>query len=140
MLDLASQSVEHPRDLRSLDQQGLCDLARDVPQVAAKHEHVAALQGQDPADYSPGQMSYDLRRIRLKGLIHRLPASHRYLVTPAGRRIALFFSETYARVLRPGLARLDATPPIDAPDPLRAAWRSLDQALSKLVHDARLAA
>ena len=63
-----------------------------------------------------------------------------YLVTPAGRRIALFFSKTYARVLRPGLARLDATPPIDAPDPLRAAWRSLDQALSKLVHDARLAA
>jgi len=85
-------------------------------------------------------MSYDLRRLRLKGLIRRLPASHRYLVTPAGRRIALFFSKTYARVLRPGLDRLDAPPPLDAPDPLRMAWPSLDQALSKLVHHARLAA
>ena len=101
---------------------------------------VAALQGKNPADDSPGQMSYDLRRLRLKGLIRRLPASHRYLVTPAGRRIALFFSKTYARVLRPGLDRLDAPPPLDAPDPLRMAWPSLDQALSKLVHHARLAA
>jgi hypothetical protein len=101
---------------------------------------VAALQGKDPAHYSPGQMSYDLRRMRLKGLIRRLPGSHRYLVTPAGRRIALFFSKTYARVLRPGLDRLDAPPPFDAPHPLTTAWRSLDQALAKLVHHARLAA
>jgi len=78
--------------------------------------------------------------LHLKGLIRRLPASHRYLVTPAGRRVALFFSKAYARVLRPGLDRLDAPSPIDAPDPLRAAWHSLDQALSRLVLEARLAA
>ena len=101
---------------------------------------VAALQGKDPAHYSPGQMSYDLRRLRLKGLIRRLPGSHRYLVTPAGRRIALFFSKTYARVLRPGLDRLDAPPPVDSSDPLRTAWRGLDQAISRLVDDASLAA
>jgi len=62
------------------------------------------------------------------------------IVTPAGRRIALFFSKTYARVLRPGLDGLDAPPPVDTPDPLRTAWRGLDQALSGLVGDARLAA
>ena len=101
---------------------------------------VAALQGKTATEYTRTQMTYDLRRLRLKGLIHRLPDTYRYVVTPAGRRIALFFSKTFARVLRPGLARLDAPPPIDPPDPLVTAWRRLDQALDHLVHDARLAA
>jgi len=53
---------------------------------------VAALQGK--TEYSRTQMTYDLRRLRLKGLILRLPGTYRYVVTPAGRRIALFFSKT----------------------------------------------
>jgi hypothetical protein len=51
-------------------------------------------------------MTYDLRRLRLHGLIERIPKSHRYEVTPAGLRIALFFTRTYARLLRPKLAEI----------------------------------
>jgi len=65
-------------------------------------------------------MTYDLRRLRLHRLIERIPKSHRYHVTPAGLRIALFFSRTYAR-LRPKLAQImPAGPPGDSP--LRAAF------------------
>src|SRR5882724_11969152 len=73
---------------------------------------LAQLLGLDPAYYPVGRMTYDLRRLRLHGLIERIPKSHRYDVTPAGLRIALFFSRTYARLLRPKLAEImPAGPP-----------------------------
>jgi len=31
-----------------------------------------------------GQISYDLRRLRIHGLIERIPGTHRYLPTLAG--------------------------------------------------------
>lgn len=46
-------------------------------------------------------MTYDLRRPRLHGIIERIPKTHCYQLTPDGLRIALFFSRTYARLLRP---------------------------------------
>ena len=67
---------------------------------------LAQLLGLDPAHYPVGRMTYDLRRLRLHGLIQRIPKSHRYDVTPAGLRTALFFSRTYARLLRPKLAQI----------------------------------
>jgi hypothetical protein len=39
---------------------------------------IAGLLG---SDYRPGQMTYDLRRLRLAGLIRRLPRSNRYTLT-----------------------------------------------------------
>jgi predicted MarR family transcription regulator len=56
--------------------------------------------------YSPGRMTYDLRRLRLHGLIERIPQSHHYRVTDLGRRIALFFTKVHSRILRPGLPQL----------------------------------
>jgi hypothetical protein len=35
-------------------------------------------------------MTYDLRRLRLNGLIRRIPCSSRYMVTGDGIRIAIF--------------------------------------------------
>ncbi len=51
-----------------------------------------------------GQLSYDLRRLRLHGLIERLPHTHRYHVTDTGLRTALFLTRVHARLVRPGLA------------------------------------
>jgi hypothetical protein len=42
----------------------------------------AQLLGLDPAQYPAGRMTYDLRRLRLHGLIERIPKSHRYDITP----------------------------------------------------------
>jgi hypothetical protein len=57
--------------------------------------------------YTSRQATYDLRRLKRKGLIVRLPGHHRYQLTPLGRRVAVLFTKTYGRVLAPGLAALD---------------------------------
>jgi hypothetical protein len=83
-------------------------------------------------------MTYDLRRLRLHGLIERLPHSHRDQVTDLGLRIALLFTKVHSRILRPGLSQLfDGCP--KAPNrPLTAAMRRLDQALHDLFDQAKL--
>ena len=48
-----------------------------------------------------GAMTYDLRRLRLHGLIERVPHSHRYRITLAGAQVAMFYARLYARALRP---------------------------------------
>jgi hypothetical protein len=72
--------------------------------------------------YSMGQMSYDLRRLRLKGLITRLPRSNTCVLTPDGQRVAIFYTKVYNRLLRPLAAAND--PP--AALPLRHALRAID--------------
>ncbi len=69
-------------------------------------EHLAPLLGLRPGDFTQGRMTYDLRRLRLHDLIERIPRSHRYRVTEAGLRSALFVTRVYARLLRPGLSAL----------------------------------
>ena len=100
---------------------------------------LAQLLGLDPAHYPVGRMTYDLRRLRLHGLIQRIPKSHRYQVTPVGLRIALFFCRTYARLLRPKLAEImPAGPPGDSA--LRAAFDRLQTEIDRCCEDQRLVA
>ena len=51
-------------------------------------------------------MTYHLRRLRLHGVIERIPGTHRYRVTEEGARTALFCTRSYNRLLRPGLAQI----------------------------------
>jgi hypothetical protein len=100
---------------------------------------LAQLLGLDPAEYPVGRMTYDLRRLRLHGLIQRVPKSHQYEVTPTGLRIALFFSRTYARLLRPKLAEImPVGPPGDSA--LRAAFDRLEAAIDRCCEDQKLVA
>jgi hypothetical protein len=100
---------------------------------------LAQLLGLDPANYPIGRMTYDLRRLRLHGILERIPHSHRYLLTSEGLRIALFFSRTYVRLLRPKLAEIMSTaPPIASP--LRAAFDRLNSEIDACCERERLAA
>jgi hypothetical protein len=67
-------------------------------------QNLADLQGRPALSFGRGAITYQLRRLRLHGMIERLPNSHRYRVTDLGWRAALFFTRTYNRLLRPGLA------------------------------------
>jgi hypothetical protein len=51
--------------------------------------------------YSIAQMTYDLRRLRLKGVIHRIPTTHRYTATSYGLKVAFFYAKLYLGILRP---------------------------------------
>jgi hypothetical protein len=76
-------------------------------------------------------MTYDLRRLRLHGLITRIPNSQRYRVTEFGFRAAILLTRTYARVLRPGYAVLSSRDP-PQPAPLRKALLDAERAIDKL--------
>src|SRR3954453_9547741 len=69
-------------------------------------DHWAPLLGRTAQSMTQGQMSYHLRRLRLHGIIERIPRTHRYRVTDSGWRMALFCTRTYNRLLRPGLAQI----------------------------------
>ena len=91
--------------------------------------------------YTSRHATYDLRRLRRKQIIERLPGTHRYRLTPHGRAIAVLFTKTYGRILTPGLTDLSLALPADLArrSPLAAAWRQLDRALDQHI-TARLAA
>jgi hypothetical protein len=86
--------------------------------------------------YSMSQMSYDLRRLRLKGLITRLPHTNTYVLTKEGQRVAIFYTKLHNRLLRPLLAAHD--PP--APLPLRQALRVINHHVEDYISQARMAA
>jgi hypothetical protein len=90
--------------------------------------------------YTARQMTYDLRRLRRKGLIRRVDGSQRYELTDHGRRIAVFFTKTYTRVLNPTLSELDPALPDDIADrrPITRAWRAFEHALDARIADAQL--
>src|SRR6266566_2222323 len=67
--------------------------------------------------YTPGQMTYDLRRLRLAGLIRRLPHTNHYVLTTDGVRIAVFYTKIYNRLLVP----LTAANKPQAPPSIRGA-------------------
>ena len=89
-----------------------------------------------PGSITPGQATYDLRRLREHGLIERIPHTHRYQVTPAGLRHAMFLTRIHDRILRTGLAQLNG------PDqaPLRKAASIYQAAIDDLTQRAGTAA
>jgi hypothetical protein len=92
--------------------------------------HLAPLLGVPADQLSAGRMTYDLRRLRLHGLIERIPHTHRYQPTATGWRVAVFLTHAYNRLLRTGLA--------DIADP--ASTATLHRELDRLAAYAGLAA
>jgi len=101
--------------------------------------HLAPLLGRHLAGITSGQITYDLRRLRIHGLIERLPRTHRYQITPAGIRTALFLTRLNQRFLIPGTAQITGSSP-PAHSTLRAAARAYEAAIDDLARDAGLAA
>jgi hypothetical protein len=105
----------------------------------ALREHLAPLLGLPVEEFRQGRMTYDLRRLRLHGLIERIPKSHRYHVTHFGYRAALLLSRTYARTVRPTLS-LAADPHPAAPTKLQRALSRVDEEIERIWNEDRIAA
>jgi hypothetical protein len=84
--------------------------------------------------YSASQMTYDLRRLRLNGLIRRIEHTHTYALTPDGQRLAIFYTKVNDRLLRPLLA---ADQP-QAPPGLRRALATINDHVEEYIAQARL--
>jgi hypothetical protein len=102
-------------------------------------DHWAPLLGKTPQSITPGQMTYHLRRLRLHGLIERVPQSHRYRVTERGWRSMLFCTRCYNRLLRPGLAQVIPAP-ATTETLLRRRFDQLDEAIEQWFAEQKLAA
>lgn len=84
--------------------------------------------------YSSSQMTYDLRRLRLKGLVTRLEHSNTYTLSDDGLRFAVTYTKLSQRVLPPLLAA-DRPP---APLELRQAFRVIDHHVKEYLDHARI--
>ena len=84
--------------------------------------------------YTMNQASYDLGRLRVNGLITRVPGHNRYRLTDDGLRFAIFYTKLHDRLLRPLLAA-DQPP---APPPLRKALRTINIHITEAIDQARL--
>jgi hypothetical protein len=85
-------------------------------------------------DYTTGQMTYDLRRLRLHGLIDRVPGTNTYRLAPDGQRVAVFYTKLDRRLLHP-LLEADKPP---APMEVQRALATIDRAITDYVAHARL--
>jgi len=99
---------------------------------------MAQILGVPAETITPGKMTYDLRRLRMHGLIERVPGTFRYQVTDAGITRALFLTRLHDKFLRTGLAVLAAPPGKDRS--LTAASRAYTAAIDDLARQAGLAA
>jgi len=99
--------------------------------------HLAPLLGIPAETMTPGQLSYDLRRLRHHGLVERLPKTHRYNVTDHGLHIALFLTRAHTRLLRDGLSHILDTTAI--PTPIRRHLNNLTTAIDDYARELRLA-
>jgi predicted MarR family transcription regulator len=85
-------------------------------------------------DYNTNQMSYDLARLRINGLIQRREHTNTYDLTPDGQRVAVFYTKVHDRLLRPLIAA-DRPP---APAELRHALTTIDRHVHTYTDHARL--
>lgn len=85
-------------------------------------------------DYTGNQMSYDLGKLRLNGLIERVEGTNTYHLTSDGQRVAIFYTKVHHRLLRPLLAA-DRPP---APTELRNALATIDRHVHAYIDHARL--
>jgi DNA-binding HxlR family transcriptional regulator len=102
-------------------------------------EHYARLLGLDPTALTPGQLTYQLRRLRLHGLIERIPRSHRYRLTDFGLRATLFLSRLYARAIRPGMSLIDPQA-LPSSHGLQRAFNCIDKQIHTFCQEQKIAA
>jgi hypothetical protein len=103
-------------------------------------EHLAPLLGVAPAMIPAGTMTYDLRRLRLHGLIARIPRTNRYTITSEGLRTAVFLLSVHTRILRPGLALISPRIATNCSAPLRRAFDHLNEVMDQWCLQTRIPA
>jgi hypothetical protein len=84
--------------------------------------------GADAGEVTPSRLSYQLAKLRGKGLLRKVPGRNRYTLTDRGYRGALYLTKLHQRLLSPMLDSLDpAVRPVLAASPHR-----LDRAVANL--------
>ncbi len=102
-------------------------------------QQLAVLLGKRSDEISAGRMSYELRRLRLHGLIERVTKTHRYRLTDEGLRTALFYTRVYSRILRPAMVPGVPADPASSPKALQQ-FHAAQAAINSWCDEAQIAA
>jgi len=94
--------------------------------------HVADLLGVEEQQYTPRQMTYDLRRLRLKGIVYRRGGSTKYFLTTYGIKVAMYLTRLHAHILRPGLHVMDPKAEFSFPHRLAQAFNKVNLEVDKI--------
>jgi hypothetical protein len=100
--------------------------------------HTVNLLGVNASEYHAGKMTYDLRRLRLKGIISRKPDTTQYFMTPYGYRVTQFLTRLHARLFRPGFASFDEPLGNQVPTPLRRAMDKVNDEIDRMLEKSHL--
>ena len=65
--------------------------------------------GAEASEVTPARLSYQLTKLRGKGLLRKVPRRNCYTLTDRGYRVALYFTKVHQRLLSPTLDSLDPT-------------------------------
>jgi len=100
--------------------------------------HAALLEGYSlkPKDYTPTQLRYDVRKLRLHGLIERVPKSHAYRLTPKGTRLSILLVQLRKRIYGPlgfGLFRTRPNPDWLPDSRFEKAYLKVEKAMDDVV-------
>jgi len=129
-------TLDHPRQL-ALMHALVCFAhiaAGNTFTTAELYPYVLAALQMPAAQYSLASLRYDLRKLRAKHLVEKLPKSRRYRLGPQGYSICLVFLKLFERVYSPLTAGL--LQPYRADSKLHDHKRThLDRLYQKIVDD-----
>ena len=113
--------------------------------TAEIYPHAVAALGSTTEQYSLAALRYDLSKLRVKGLVEKLPRSRRYHLLAAGYSVCLIFLKLFERVYAPLTAARLRPVPGDAARPPRKRslldrlYQRFNAALDRLLHAVGLA-
>ena len=87
-------------------------------------------------DYTLNQIRYDLRKLRLHGLIQRVPHSHAYRFTQKGYKLALLLIQLRRRIYGPvafGIFRHRPAPAHQPQSPFERVYHKIDAAFDEAI-------
>jgi len=87
-------------------------------------------------DYTLNQIRYDLRKLRLHGLIERIPHSHAYRFTVKGQKLAILLVQLRKRIYGPiafGLFRHRPNPDHVPDSAFERAYHKVDHAIDEVI-------
>jgi len=87
-------------------------------------------------DYTLNQIRYDLRKVRLHGLIERIPRTHAYRFTQKGQKVAILLIQLRRRIYGPiafGTLRHRPNPQHIPNSAFEQAYHKIDQAIDEAI-------
>jgi hypothetical protein len=100
--------------------------------------HRAVLDAHDlkPKDYTLTQLRYDLRKLRLHGLIERVPKTYAYRFTPKGTKLSILLVQLRKRIYGPlafGLFRTRPNPDFIPDSRFEKAYLKIEKAMDDAI-------